>query len=156
MVDISKKSETNRVAIAGGTVFVRRATLARIQAGEIAKGDVLAVAQTAGILGAKKTPELIPLCHPLLLSGVEVRFEPCLSQDDDYAQVHITATVKSQGQTGVEMEAMTAVCVAALTLYDMCKAIDPSICIGEVRLLEKWGGKSGHYRHPSSPKDRPL
>lgn len=161
MVDISAKPETERVAVAAGVVRMQQTTLDRIQAGEIEKGNVLAVAQTAGIMGAKKTPDWIPLCHPILLTGVDVQFETSLSQEDASAEIQITATVKSLGQTGVEMEAMTAVCAAALTLYDMCKAIDPSISFGQIHLVEKWGGKSGHYIHPSqgshpSPGVAPL
>jgi cyclic pyranopterin phosphate synthase len=145
MVDISGKPETERVAVASGTVFMQQATLDRIQAGEIEKGDVLAVARTAGIMGAKKTPDVIPLCHPILLAAVDVRFATKVSQNDSPAEIQITATVKSLGQTGVEMEAMTAVCISALTVYDMCKAIDPEIYFGQIGLVEKWGGKSGHY-----------
>ncbi len=153
MVDISGKPETERVAVACGTVFMRQATLDRIRAGEIEKGDVLAVARTAGIMGAKKTPDVIPLCHPLLLAAVSVQFATEASREGSSAEIQITATVKSLGQTGVEMEAMTAVCVAALTVYDMCKGIDPSIHLGQIGLVEKWGGKSGHYLRPPGPAD---
>ncbi|MEO5375770.1 MAG: cyclic pyranopterin monophosphate synthase MoaC [Alphaproteobacteria bacterium] len=141
MVDVSAKDVTERVATAAGSVLMQPGTLRRIMERDIGKGDVLAVAQLAGIMAAKRTPDLIPLCHPLLLSAVAVD----LSCDPLRNAVDITATVRLKGRTGVEMEALTAVSVAALTVYDMCKAIDRGMRITEVRLLHKSGGKSGTY-----------
>ncbi|AFM39842.1 cyclic pyranopterin monophosphate synthase subunit MoaC [Desulfosporosinus acidiphilus SJ4] len=140
MVDISDKAETSRVAVAHGNVLMQQDTLERIRAGRIAKGDVLAVAQVAGIMAAKQTSQLIPMCHPLGITGAKLSFHL-----KDPGEVEIEAIVKVQGKTGVEMEALTAVSVAALTIYDMCKAIDKSMTIGEIYLVEKQGGKSGHY-----------
>jgi cyclic pyranopterin monophosphate synthase len=141
MVDVGAKSETERVAVARASVTMQAATLALIRDGKAAKGDVLAVAQLAGIMAAKKTPDLIPLCHPLALSSVDVR----LSLDAKRSAVDIEATCKLKGRTGVEMEALTAASVAALTVYDMCKAVDRGMVISEVRLLHKSGGKSGTF-----------
>jgi cyclic pyranopterin phosphate synthase len=141
MVDVSAKSATERVAIAKGSVIMAPATLALIRDRGVAKGDVLAVAQLAGIMGAKRTPDLIPLCHPLALTSVGVE----LTLDAAASAVHIEATCKLVGQTGVEMEALTAVTVAALTIYDMCKAADKGMRITDVRLVRKSGGKSGLY-----------
>jgi cyclic pyranopterin phosphate synthase len=141
MVDISIKAETERVAVAGGRITMQKATLEKIMAGDMKKGDVLSVARLAGIMGAKRTPDLIPLCHPLNLSSVAVE----LSCDPDTSSVEITATTKITGRTGVEMEALTAVAVAALTVYDMCKSVDRGMRIGDIRLLHKSGGKSGIY-----------
>ena len=141
MVDVSDKAETDRVAVAGARVVMRPQTLARIQAGEIAKGDVLAVARLAGIMAAKRTAELIPLCHPLALTSVAVD----LACDAARSAVEITATCRLKGRTGVEMEALTAASVAALTIYDMCKAIDRAMVVTDLRLLRKSGGKSGDY-----------
>jgi cyclic pyranopterin phosphate synthase len=141
MVDVSEKDETDRVAIAGARVVMRPETLARIQAGEIAKGDVLATARLAGIMAAKRTAELIPLCHPLALTSVAIDLE-C---EPDRSAVEITATCRLKGRTGVEMEALTAASVAALTVYDMCKAIDRGMVVTDLRLLKKSGGKSGDY-----------
>jgi cyclic pyranopterin phosphate synthase len=141
MVDVAGKAETERVAVAHASVSVQPATLALIRDKKAAKGDVLAVAQLAGIMAAKKTPELIPLCHPLSLSSVDVR----LSLDAGRNAVDIEATCKLKGRTGVEMEALTAASVAALTVYDMCKAVDRGMVISEVRLLHKSGGKSGTF-----------
>ncbi len=124
-------------------------TLEKIQRGKIAKGDVLAVAQVAGVMGAKRTPDLIPMCHPLLLTSVDVAFKEEPQPDrNGRCSITITATVKSTGQTGVEMEAMTAVSVAALTIYDMCKAVDKEISFSDLCLLSKSGGKSGTYMKP--------
>jgi cyclic pyranopterin phosphate synthase len=142
MVDVGDKQITSRTAVAEGEVRMTRATLAAIREGNVPKGDVLAAARIAGIMAAKKTPELIPLCHTLLLTKVAVDFEI----DDAASRVVITATVRCNGQTGVEMEALTAVSVAALTIYDMAKALDKSMTIGAIRLLEKQGGKSGEWR----------
>ncbi len=139
MVDVTAKAVTQREAVTKGTVRLQPATLAMIQEGKIAKGDVLTVAQLAGIMAAKKTPDLIPLCHPLLLSEIRVEF----AVDAENSLIHITSTVKNSGQTGVEMEAMTATAVAALTIYDMCKAVDRGIKIDNIRLTRKSGGKSG-------------
>jgi cyclic pyranopterin monophosphate synthase len=139
MVDVSEKIDTQREAVAKGEVHMKAETLALIKGGEIAKGDVLTVAQLAGILAAKHTPHLIPLCHPLLLSEIRVELEI----DEKRQAVLITATVKNTGKTGVEMEALTAVSVAALTVYDMCKAVDRAMRIEAVRLVKKSGGKSG-------------
>jgi cyclic pyranopterin phosphate synthase len=139
MVDISAKADTSRVAIARGSVRMKPETLALIQSGGIEKGDVLAVARVAGVMAAKKTHELIPLCHPLLLTDIDVRLEP----DEKKSAVDIEASVRTTGKTGVEMEALTAVSVAALTIYDMCKAVDRGMRIEGVRLARKSGGKSG-------------
>lgn len=141
MVDVSGKEETEREAVARGSVFMQPKTLAMVMGGEMKKGDVLSVARLAGIMGAKRTPDLIPLCHPLALSSVSVD----LVCDPDRNAVDIIATCKLRGRTGVEMEALTAVTVAALTVYDMCKAADRAMTIGEVRLTRKSGGKSGTY-----------
>ena len=146
MVDVSNKATTERVAIAQSRVFMKPETLERIQRGRIAKGDVLAVAQVAGVMGAKRTPDLIPMCHPLLLTSVDVAFKEEPQPDrEGRCAITITATVKTTGQTGVEMEAMTAVSVAALTIYDMCKAVDKGMSFGDIYLLSKEGGKSGTY-----------
>jgi len=141
MVDVSDKAETDRLAIAGARVVMKPATLARIGAGEIAKGDVLAVARLAGIMAAKRTAELIPLCHPLALTSVAVE----LTCNAERSCVEITATCRLRGRTGVEMEALTAAGVAALTIYDMCKSIDRGMVVTDLRLLRKSGGKSGDY-----------
>lgn len=139
MVDISEKPETERIAIASGEVHMRPDTLAAIQAGSLKKGDVLSVAQIAGVLAAKRTSELIPLCHPLPINQIVVEIEP----DSEIPGVSITATVRTTGKTGVEMEALTAVAVAALTVYDMAKAVEKTMRIENIRLVEKHGGQSG-------------
>jgi cyclic pyranopterin phosphate synthase len=139
MVDVTDKDDTVREAIAKGSVRMKPETLALIQSGGVPKGDVLAVAQVAGVMAAKRTHELIPMCHPLLLSAIDVRLEP----DEKESAVQITAAVRTTGKTGVEMEALTAVAVAALTIYDMCKAVDRGMRIEGVRLARKSGGKSG-------------
>jgi len=141
MVDVGGKQPTERTAIAAGEVRMKPATLKRILDRTIEKGDVFGIARTAGIMAAKQTSSLIPLCHPLLLTSVALDFTPHPQQ----GRVEICATVKVGGQTGVEMEALTAVSVAGLTVYDMCKAIDKGMVVGEVRLLEKRGGKSGTW-----------
>jgi cyclic pyranopterin monophosphate synthase len=141
MVDVSDKAETERVATAACSVVMQKATLERIMAGSVAKGDVLSVARLAGIMGAKRTPDLIPLCHPLALSSVSVE----LNCDPARNAVEISATCKLKGRTGVEMEALTAVAVAALTVYDMCKAVDRGMRIDGIHLVHKSGGKSGTY-----------
>lgn len=144
MVDVGGKADTLRDAVAGCSVRMRGETLALIRAGRMAKGDVLAVAQVAGIMAAKNTPALIPMCHSILLTSVELTYEL-----EDLASgegaVHILATVRTLGKTGAEMEAMTAASVAALTIYDMCKAVDRGMTIQNVRLLRKSGGKSGVF-----------
>ncbi len=142
MVDVADKIVTSRTAVARGEVRMAPATLAAIRDGAVPKGDVLAAARIAGIMAAKRTPELIPLCHTLLLSKVAVDF----ALDDAAGRVVITATVRCNGQTGVEMEALTAVSVAALTIYDMAKALEKGMEIGGIMLLEKAGGKSGHWQ----------
>jgi cyclic pyranopterin phosphate synthase len=144
MVDVGAKPETERRATAAGAVVMAPATLQTIRDGQVKKGDVLAVARLAGIMAAKRTPDLIPLCHPLPLSSVAVELEP----DDALPGVKITATVGLTGRTGVEMEALTAVSVAALTIYDMCKAIDRGMRIEAVRLVRKEGGRSGVFEAP--------
>jgi len=138
MVDISAKAETAREAAAKGTVYLSAETLALIASGQGAKGDVLTTAQIAGIMAAKRTHELIPLCHPLPLTGIEVSLEP----DEARGAIEITATVRTTAKTGVEMEALTAVSVAALTVYDMAKAAQKDMRIGDIRLVRKTGGKS--------------
>jgi cyclic pyranopterin phosphate synthase len=141
MVDVSPKDETMRVAVARGRVLMQQETLRLLLRGEIAKGNVLTTAQVAGIMAAKHTHELIPMCHPLLLTGIDVDLTP----DEGANSVEITATVRTTGKTGVEMEALTAVTVAGLTVYDMCKAVDKGMHIDSVRLVRKSGGKSGDY-----------
>lgn len=147
MVDVTKKDVTHRVATAEGAVCMKPETLRLINEGQIKKGDVLAVAQVAAIMGAKKTSGIIPMCHPLLLTSVDISFNKNSEPDEKtgLSSIVITATVKVTGQTGVEMEALTAVTTAALTIYDMCKAVDRGMRIGDVRLLRKSGGKSGDY-----------
>lgn len=142
MVDVSDKEITERTATAAGSVLMEPETVRKIMEGGFKKGDVLSVARLAGIMGAKRTPDLIPLCHPLALTSVKVD----LSVDEARNAVDITATCKLKGRTGVEMEALTAVSVAALTVYDMCKAVDRGMRITDVRLMHKAGGKSGEYR----------
>ncbi len=142
MVDVGAKAETAREAVAAGRVRMREETLRLLREGNLPKGDVLGVARVAGIMAAKRTPDLIPLCHPLLLTKVTVEF----TFDEMASAVEITATVRCKGQTGVEMEALTAVSVAALTIYDMAKAVEKGMVIEGIRLLEKRGGKSGTWR----------
>ena len=141
MVDVSAKAETVREAVARGEVVMQPETLALITAGALPKGDVLAVARLAGIMAAKRTADLVPLCHPLPLSHVDVQLEP----DQGTARVTIESRVRVLARTGVEMEALTAVAVAALTLYDMCKAVDREMTIGSIRLVRKQGGRSGTF-----------
>jgi cyclic pyranopterin phosphate synthase len=142
MVDVLAKAVTERIAVAEGCVIMERKTLDIVRKGDAKKGDVLGVARVAGIMAAKRTHELIPLCHPLAISQVEVAAAP----DEKLPGVRITARVKVSGQTGVEMEALTAVSVACLTIYDMVKAVDRGMRIEGIRLVEKSGGRSGHYR----------
>ena len=139
MVDVSAKADTKREATARGRIVMRGETLALITSGGMPKGDVLAVAQIAGVMAAKRTHELIPMCHPLMLTGIGVSLTP----DEAHSAIEIEATVRTTGKTGVEMEALTAVTIAALTVYDMCKAVDRAMRIERVRLVRKRGGKSG-------------
>lgn len=141
MVDVTEKPVTHRVAVVEGIVKMKPETLKMILNKEIAKGDVFQVARLAGIMAAKMTPHLIPLCHPLPITSVEIDFEA----DEKNCQVKIKSTVKTTAQTGVEMEAMTATSVAALTVYDMCKAVDKEMIVGEIKLIYKSGGKSGEF-----------
>jgi cyclic pyranopterin phosphate synthase len=144
MVDVSDKISTKRIAVATSKVVMLPTTLLAIKAGQVKKGDVLAVAQIAGIMAAKKTADWIPMCHPLPLTGVDVQFS-----DNGVDELFIEATVKTTGQTGVEMEALTAVSAAALTVYDMCKALEKGMSIGPTLLVTKTGGKSGDYQRVS-------
>jgi cyclic pyranopterin phosphate synthase len=150
MVDVGQKPQTHRVAVARGRIVMSAATLRRIVEGSAAKGDVLAVARIAAIQGAKRTAELIPLCHPLPLTRVAVEF----AVDEPAGAVECTATAETYGRTGVEMEALTAVSVGLLTIYDMCKAVDRGMRFEAVRLLEKRGGRSGHWSAPADVEPR--
>jgi cyclic pyranopterin monophosphate synthase len=147
MVDVSQKKDTERQAVARGRVQMSPATLELIRKGELEKGDVLAAAKTAGIMAAKQTHHLIPLCHPLQPTQIAVEFR-LSGTDSDFVGVEITASAKGIGKTGFEMEALVAVAVSALTVYDMCKAVDTDMAIGQVRLMRKSGGKSGVYVAP--------
>lgn len=142
MVNVDTKSNTQRIAIAKGRVLLNRHTFDLIRSGGVKKGDVLTVAQVAGIMGAKRTPDLIPMCHPILLTGVDLE----LTLNEELLAVEISATTRCTGKTGVEMEALTAVSVAALTVYDMCKAVQRDIVIDEICLLKKSGGMSGDFQ----------
>lgn len=141
MVDVGNKDETQRRAVAEGCIEMRPQTLELIQSGGHKKGDVLGIARIAGIMAAKKTADLIPLCHPLALTQIDIIFEPRGEQ-----VLYCQASVETRGRTGVEMEALTAVQIALLTVYDMCKAVDRDMCMQSIRLLEKQGGKSGHWK----------
>lgn len=141
MVDVSEKADTVRTAVAAGRVLVNAETFGLIKSGGMKKGNVLGTAQIAGIMGAKRTSEVIPMCHPIMLSGVDLKLELC----EETLSVEITATARCTGATGVEMEALTAVSVAALTVYDMCKAVQRDMEITDIRLLKKTGGKSGVF-----------
>jgi cyclic pyranopterin phosphate synthase len=141
MVDVTEKEDTLRQATAHGAIMMRPDTFARIMAKGMEKGDVLGVARVAGIMGAKRTADLIPLCHPLPITGVEITFNPIAERHT----IEIEAQARLQGKTGVEMEALVAVTIAALTIYDMCKAVDREIVISDIHLVEKQGGKSGHF-----------
>lgn len=147
MVDVGAKPDTERVAVARGTVRMRADTLGMIRAGDIAKGNVRAAAELAGVMAAKRTAELIPLCHSLALTevAVDVDVDGATTTAEGWAELAITATVKTVGKTGVEMEALTAVSIAGLTVYDMCKAVDRGMCITNVRLVRKSGGRSGDW-----------
>ena len=146
MVDVGAKDPTRRVAVAGGEIRMSAETLRLIVDGGHSKGDVLGIARVAGIMAAKRTSELVPLCHPIALTRVDIRLEPQVGQD----QIECIATAETVGPTGVEMEALCAVQVALLTIYDMCKAVDRGMVIDRVRLLEKRGGRSGHWRADES------
>ncbi len=146
MVDVGGKDSTHRAAIAEGRIHMQPATLSLIRSGGHRKGDVLGIARVAGIMAAKRTADLIPLCHPLPLTKVEID----LDAETDPPSVHCLARAETEGRTGVEMEALCAVQVALLTVYDMCKAVDRGMSLDQVRLLEKAGGKSGHWRRPSA------
>ena len=148
MVGVEAKPETHRVAIAGGSIRMQPETLAMILSGSAKKGDVLGVARLAGIMAAKRTPDLIPLCHPIALTKVSVDFTP----DEAQNTIHCAARAETVGRTGVEMEALTAAAAALLTIYDMAKAVDRGMVIEAVRLLEKQGGKSGHWLAPGVSK----
>lgn len=158
MVDVGAKADTERVAVARATVRMLPDTLRRILDGRAAKGDVLGVARVAGIMAAKRTHDLIPMCHLLLLTGVTVEFTPAFAPDEsageagEAGELHIAATARTVGKTGVEMEALIAASVAALTVYDMVKAVDRAMTITDVRLAEKRGGKSGDFLHPDEAK----
>jgi len=141
MVDVSEKVDTAREAVAIGYVSMKKETLEKIKEGTISKGDVLAVAQVGGIMGAKNTPQIIPMCHPIMISGCDINFK----MDFENNRVEIIATTKTVGKTGIEMEAITAVSTAALTIYDMCKAIDREMIINNIMLVKKSGGKSGIF-----------
>ena len=145
MVDVAAKPATHRIAVASGRIEMQSATLALIEAGNAKKGDVLGIARIAGIQGAKKTSDLIPLCHPLALTRVAIKFEAASTHQANVIGIFCSATVETVGQTGVEMEALTAVQVALLTIYDMCKAVDRGMVIQGVRVEEKHGGKSGSF-----------
>lgn len=141
MVDVSEKNDSVREAVAFASISMKRETLERIKAGSISKGDVLAVAQVGGIMGAKNTSQIIPMCHPIMISGCDISFELNYKE----SKIDITATAKTVGKTGIEMEALTAVSTAALTIYDMCKAVDREMIISNIMLLKKSGGKSGIF-----------
>ncbi len=144
MVDVSGKNETDREALASGTISMSRECYEKVKEGSMGKGDVLGTARIAGIMGAKKTSELIPLCHILLLTKVEIDFD----MDDRNARIHASCRVRTVGRTGVEMEALTGVSISLLTIYDMCKAVDKTMCISDIALVRKSGGKSGLFVNP--------
>jgi len=149
MVDVTNKPDTERVAVARGEIRMKPETLALVKDKALAKGDVLAVSQVAAIMGAKKTSDIIPMCHPLFLSGIDVSF----TIDEEQSKIDIEARVKTTGKTGVEMEALTAVSIAALTIYDMCKAVEKGMVITNICLQSKSGGKSGDYIRPELGKE---
>jgi cyclic pyranopterin monophosphate synthase len=151
MVDVSTKVETHRVARAGGSIHMQAATLALIAQGQASKGDVIGIARVAAIQAAKRTADLVPLCHPLPITRVTVDF----TLDDAHSEVHCTAQVETFGRTGVEMEALTAVQIGLLTVYDMCKAVDRGMVMGNIRVLEKRGGKSGDWHAGAAPAITP-
>lgn len=141
MVDVGQKADTEREAVARARINMKPETLKMIKAGTIKKGDVLAVAQVGGIMAAKQTGSLIPMCHPIFITGIDIRFE----LDDDNSSIGVEAVVRTVGKTGVEMEALTAVSAACLTIYDMCKAVDRGMVISDIHLVKKTGGKSGKF-----------
>lgn len=141
MVDVSSKDETHRLAVAKGRIRMEKKTLDLILSGGIEKGDVFAAARIAGIMGSKRTPDIIPMCHPIMITGCEVKFDA----DEEKGIVYIEASAKTTGKTGIEMEALTAVSIAALTIYDMCKAVDRTMTIEDIHLVKKSGGKSGEW-----------
>jgi len=141
MVDVSEKDDTSREAVAVGSIYMKRETLERVKEGTVKKGDVLSVAQVGGIMGSKNTPHIIPMCHPIMISGCDISF----NLNFEKCKIDIKVITKTVGKTGVEMEALTAVSVAALTIYDMCKAIDKEMIISDVMLVKKSGGKSGVF-----------
>jgi cyclic pyranopterin phosphate synthase len=141
MVDVGEKADTKRIAVAAGSIYMKPSTLERIKAGSMEKGDVLSVAQTAGIMAAKNTASAIPMCHNIFITGIEMNF----TIDEEKSAVHIEACANTIGKTGIEMESLHAVSVAALTIYDMCKAIDRGMRITDIRLIKKSGGKSGDF-----------
>lgn len=145
MVDVGEKNQTHRTAVCEGRIIMKAETLNKILQGDNKKGDVLGIARIAGIMASKKTSDLIPLCHPLMLTHVDIDFIP----EPDNSSIYCTCQVETRGQTGVEMEALTAIQVALLTIYDMCKAVDRGMTITNVRLIEKKGGKSGHWQQSS-------
>lgn len=149
MVDVGGKEDTQRIAIAEGSIVMQPETLKMIKDGKIVKGDVLAVAQVAGIMAAKKTSQIIPMCHPLMLTNVDLNF----TINENENKIIIQSKVKTMGKTGVEMEALTAVVAAGLTIYDMCKAVDRGMAIESIYLLEKTGGKSGYFSRPLKKRD---
>jgi len=150
MVDVGDKPITQREAVASGRVIMKRETLKRIKDKEVEKGDVFAVARVAGIMAAKKTSELIPMCHPLAIENVEIAFQ----EDEEKSEVVIRTKVRYTGKTGVEMEALVATAAAALTIYDMCKAIDRGMIISDIKLLKKSGGKSGTFIRPEDEREK--
>ena len=145
MVDVGEKKQTHRIAVCEGRITMQAETLEKILSGDHKKGDVLGIARIAGIMASKKTSDLIPLCHPLMLSHVDINFVP----ETDNNSIYCTCRVETHSQTGVEMEALTAVQVALLTIYDMCKAVDRGMTMTDIRLIEKKGGKSGHWKQSS-------
>ena len=142
MVDVGEKNQTHRTAVCEGTITMLPTTLEKILQGDHKKGDVLGIARIAGIMASKRTADLIPLCHPLMLTHVDIKFTP----NTDSSNIYCTCQVETRGQTGVEMEALTAIQVALLTIYDMCKAVDRGMTMSGIRLIEKKGGKSGHWQ----------
>ena len=148
MVDVGEKNQTHRSAVCEGRITMKAETLERILQGDNKKGDVLGIARIAGIMASKKTSDLIPLCHPLMLTHVDIEFSP----EPENNSIYCTCQVETRGQTGVEMEALTAIQVALLTIYDMCKAVDRGMTITNVRLIEKKGGKSGHWQQSGDNK----
>ena len=150
MVDVGDKNDTKRIGEAYGCIYMEEKTLEMITGGKHKKGDVIATAQVAGIMAAKKTWEIIPMCHNILINGIDMKFEP----DKEKNCIHISATVTTRGKTGIEMEALTAVSVGALTIYDMCKAVDRSMIISDIKLMKKSGGKSGDFNRETEKEQK--